>query len=53
MKKLQLVLIIYILTIFGVCAQSAGNSRYLKPTNFQKRSQQTLLTIADLIILWI
>lgn len=44
MKKIQLVLIIYILTIFGVCAQSSGNSRYLKPTNFQNK---IITNIAD------
>ncbi len=37
MKKIHLILIILILCYSGVKSQSTGKSRYLKPTNFQKR----------------
>lgn len=37
MKKIQLILVIFTLFIFGSSAQSTGDSRYIKPTNFQKR----------------
>ncbi len=37
MKKIQLILVIFILNIFGVIAQSSGDSRYIKPTNYVKK----------------
>jgi len=37
MKKIQLILVIFILTFSGVFAQSSGEPRYIKPTNFQKK----------------
>lgn len=36
MKTFQLILIIFVLAAFETMAQSAGNYKYLKPTNFQK-----------------
>lgn len=37
MKKIQLILLISILFVSGIMAQSVKKSRFLKPTNFQKR----------------
>jgi len=37
MKKIQLIPVILVFTISGVFAQSSGESKYIKPTNFQKR----------------